>query len=220
MIRQLGVSPPERTEMRAMDGGLRYRVLRVCVRALLRVGWGLRVEGLERLPKPPYIIAPNHTSEIDPVVLSAVLPFRPTYLAARYLERFPVLFAILRRFDPVFVRRGLSDIGSIKACLQRLARGEILVVFPEGRVVQQEELGPMHPGAAFLAIRAGVPLIPVALIGLAQMWPLGARWPRRSRIAVQIGDPIARPAGDGEQAAVVTEAIARAIRRLMGRQND
>lgn len=166
------------------------------VGSLLRGRWGLQVSGLEHLPPPPYLLTPNHGSEIDAVVLSASLPFRPAYLAARELERFPLLFRLIRWFDPVFVRRGLADVGSVKACLARLLRGDILVIFPEGRVVQEDDLGPFHPGAAFVALRAGVPIVPVALVGVARMWPLGARWPRPSRLAVRIAEPIAAEPGE------------------------
>lgn len=193
--------------------GAAYRALRDFVRALLAAGWGLRVHGLERLPAPPYVLAPNHGSEIDAVVLAAALPVRPTVLAARDLDRFPVLFRIIRWFDPVFVRRGgLADIASIRACIARLRAGDALAIFPEGRVVQAGALGPFHPGAAFVASRAGVPLVPVALTGLERMWPLGARWPRRSRIAVCFGDPL--PPRRGEEAEALTARLKEAIEAL------
>jgi len=98
------------TVARDLRGGPGYRALRAVVRGLLRLGWGLRVSGLSRLPPPPYVLAPNHGSEIDAIVLSASLPFKPTVLAARDLDRFPVLFRLIRWFDPVFVKRGgLAD---------------------------------------------------------------------------------------------------------------
>ncbi len=194
-----------------------YRFLRFLVRGLLRVGWRLRVDGLTRLPRGSCLLVPNHPSEIDPIVLAAALPVRPTYLASRHLEEFPVIFWLMMRFNPILVRRELSDIGAIKACLARLARGEVLVIFPEGRVIQDQSLGPLHPGAAFVAIRAQVPIVPVALIGLAKMWPLGARWPRRSRLTIRIGEPMTPPAGNEDHAADVTEAIGRALRILLER---
>lgn len=197
----------------ARQGGAGYRLLRIVVRGLLRMVWRLRVTGLDRLPAPPYVLAPNHGSEIDAVVLAASLPFRPAVLAARDLDRFPVLFRIIRWFDPIFVRRGgLADVGSIKACIARLGRGEVLVIFPEGRVVQGGALGPFHPGAAFVAIRAGVSLVPVGLQGLERMWPLGARWPRCSRIAVRVGEPL--PPRPGEEPEALTARLKEAIEVL------
>jgi len=194
-------------------GGLGLRLLRTVVYWLLRTGWGLRVMGLEHLPVPPYLLVPNHGSEIDAVVLGGSLPIRLTFLAARELERFPLLFRIIRWFDPVFVRRGLGDVGSVKACIARLGRGDVLVIFPEGRVVQGEEFGPFHPGAAFVALRAGVPVVPVALKGVNRMWPLGARWPRRSRVAVRIGEPLS--AENKEDADAHTARVREALLGLM-----
>lgn len=197
----------------APRGGLGLRLLRTVVYWLLRAGWRLRVTGLDRLPPPPYLIVPNHGSEIDAVVLGGALPIRLTFLAARELERFPLLFRIIRWFDPVFVRRGLGDVGSVKACIARLGRGDVLVIFPEGRVVQGAEFGPFHPGAAFVALRAGVPVVPIGLIGIARMWPLGARWPRPSRIAVRIGEPLS--AENMEDADALTARVRGALINLM-----
>lgn len=186
------------------------------VRGLLRVRWRLEVSGLEHLPPPPYLITPNHGSELDAVVLSAALPFRPTYLAARELERFPWLFRLIRWFNPVFVRRGLADVGSVKACIARLQGGDVLVIFPEGRVVPDGELGPFHPGAAFVALRAGVPLVPVALTGVARMWPLGARWPRASRLRVRIAGPMVHQPGATPESLTVQlrDVLTRMLREV------
>lgn len=212
-MRTVQSTPPGRPPDR---GGTGYRLLHAIIRTLLRIGWDLQVEGLERLPAAgPYILTPNHPSEIDPIVLSAALPFRPTFVAGRELDRFPVVFAILRAFNPVFVRRTLSDVGAIKACLDRLDRGEVLVVFPEGRVVQDADLGSLHSGAAFLAMRSQVPLVPAVLVGTAAMWPLGARWPRRSRLRVVIGTPVSAPVPEPDDTGALTEAVAGELRRLL-----
>ncbi len=193
-----------------------YRILRLLVRGLLRGMWGLHVEGLPLLPRHgPFIIGCNHPSEIDAIVLAAALPFRPTFLASRHIEAFPVLFALARQFDPVFVRRGLSDIGAIRACLQRLRRGEVIVVFPEGRVVQDTVLGPLHEGAAFLSMRSRAPIVPVALLRTSVMWPLGARWPRRARIGMRVGAPIIPPDEGEERTADLTAQVAAALHRLV-----
>lgn len=211
-----GDLPPTTSARPGLRRGPIYRLLWLFFRSLLLVGWRMRVIGLEHLPpRGPYIMTPNHPSEVDPVVLSTALPFRPTYLAGRELERYPVIFAILRMFDPVFVRRGLSDVGAIKACLERLRRGEILVVFPEGGVVQHNSPGTLHPGAAFLAVRAGVPIVPVVLRGVSKMWPLGARWPRPSRVLIRFGAPIWPPASNGQGARELTETIGRTLRQLL-----
>jgi len=198
--------------------GAGYWLLYHFFRMVLRLGWNLRVECLDRLPaRGPFIITPNHASEVDPIVVASALPFRVTFLAGRELDRFPLLFAIITLFNPVFVRRGTADVGALKACLDRLARGEVLVVFPEGGVVQPG-MGTLHEGAAFLAIRAQVPVVPVALIGLTKMWPLGARFPRPSRVTVRIGDPIVPPGRtDGQRTAELIAMIRTALDGLLDR---
>ncbi len=186
-------------------------------RLLLLAGWHLRVEGLDRLPpRGPFILTPNHGSEIDPVVLSAALPFRVTYLAGRELDRLPLVFALVRLFNPIFVRRGVGDIGALKACLDRLARGEVLVVFPEGGVVQPG-MGTLQEGAAFLAIRAQVPVVPVGLLGLTKMWPVSARFPRPSRVTVRMGDAIPPPPRNGVHTAELIKQIRTTLDRLLQR---
>jgi len=197
------------------SGGPVYRLLRFFVRGLLRGVWRLRTEGFAHFPPGgPFIIACNHPSEIDPIVLAAAVPFRPTYLASQHIEQFPVVYWLARQFDPVFVRRGLTDVRAMRACLSRLAQGEVIVVFPEGRVVQDAALGPLYRGAAFLSRRGRTPIVPMALLGTATMWPLGARWPRLARLRVRVGAPIDAPAEDDQSAEGLTERIGAALRAL------
>ncbi|HEY3248313.1 MAG TPA: lysophospholipid acyltransferase family protein [bacterium] len=181
---------------------------------LLRAGWGLQVDGFEHLPPAgPYLICGNHPSEIDPVVLGAALPFRPTFVAGHELERYPVIFWLLQRFDPVLVRRGMPDIGAVRACLARLEAGDVVVIYPEGGVVQDRLLGTLHPGAAFLALRTRVPVVPAAIFGVAQVWPLGARFPRGGKITIRFGLPL-HPK-DGERPADLTKRIEAALLDLL-----
>ncbi|MGH2349311.1 MAG: lysophospholipid acyltransferase family protein, partial [bacterium] len=117
-------------------GSVWYRLVQYSIRFLLQVGWGLRLFGTEYLPAAgPFLICSNHPSELDPVALGSVLPFRPSFLAGHELERYPVIFWLLNRFDPVLVRRGTSDIGALRACLRRLRAGDVMVIYPEGGVV-------------------------------------------------------------------------------------
>ena len=183
-----------------IKGGPGYRLVTWLIRIILRVGWRLRVTGLEHLPDPPYILAANHSSELDPLILGVSVTDHVVFLVSRHLEQLPIVFRMIRAFDPVFVRRGLADIAGVRATLDRLARGEIVAIYPEGKVVQDAPLGPLHEGLAFIAIRAAVPIVPVAIFGASQMFPLGARWPRSSRLTVKIGAPLVPRAGDDARA--------------------
>jgi 1-acyl-sn-glycerol-3-phosphate acyltransferase len=202
-------APPPRPD-------LKYRLVSGTARLLLRAIWGLRVEGLDRLPAPPYIVAANHSSEADPFILGASLPERLVFLVSRHLERFPLVFRFIRAFDPVLVRRGLADVSGVRRAIARLAGGEVVVIYPEGRVVQDAALGPLHNGLGFMALRAAVPIVPVAITGAARMWPLGAHWPRRSRIRVRIGAPIAGRSGDDARS--LTAGVRDALLDLLSGQ--
>jgi 1-acyl-sn-glycerol-3-phosphate acyltransferase len=198
-----------------MDG---YAALRWVLRGILRLGFGLEVTGVENMPADgPVILAVNHRSQIDPVVLAAAVPRRCTFLAAAEVLTLPILGALIRPFRVVPVRRGRFDRGAIEECLARLDRGEVLVIFPEGKISPDGRPQPSHDGLAFLAGRASVPIVPVGIAGTYEVWPLGTRMPRRGRITVRVGEAIvpARALARREQSAL-TARVMEAIGRLSG----
>ena len=198
-------------------GSIWYRLVQYTMRFLLWA-WRLRMYGRHHLPsRGPFLICSNHPSELDPVALGAALPFRPSFLAGHELERYPVIFWLLNRFDPVLVRRGATDIGALRACLRRLRAGDVMVIYPEGGVVQDRPLGELQSGAAFLAIRTRVPIVPAAITGIAEVWPLGARfparWPWTRRITIRLGPPLhPKP---GERPDELTRRLEEAILELL-----
>jgi 1-acyl-sn-glycerol-3-phosphate acyltransferase len=198
-----------------MDG---YAALRLVFRGILRLGFGFEVTGAQHIPaKGPVILAPNHGSRLDAVVVAAALPRRCTFLAAAELLTMPVLGTLVRPFQLVPVRRGRFDRHAIDECVARLARGQALVIFPEGKISRDGRLQPAHDGLAFIASVAGVPIIPIGIAGTYEVWPLGTRIPRRGKITVRVGEAIL-PAGAParpDQAALTARVMA-AIARLSG----
>lgn len=195
-----------------------YRLIQWMMRWLLRVCFRMEVTGEARIPRTgPVILAANHPSQIDPVALGAALPRRVAFLAAAELLTMPVVGALVRRFRPVPVKRGQFDLRAIKDCLNRLSRGEALLVFPEGKISPDGRLQPARDGLAFLALRSGVPVVPIGIRGSYDVWPLGTRFPRRGRIEVRIGQPII-PQGDlsREGQTAVTSRVMEAIAGLAG----
>jgi 1-acyl-sn-glycerol-3-phosphate acyltransferase len=157
-------------------------VLRWIFRGCLRLFFGLRVAGEANVPRTGgAILAANHASQMDPIVLVAVLPRELTFLGAAEVIRMPVLGQLVQPFHPVPIHRGQFD---------RVRRGEALLIFPEGKISTDGRLQPWHDGAAFLAYRSGVPIVPVGVRGTYRIWPLGTRLPHRGTIAVQIGNVI------------------------------
>jgi len=122
----------------------------------------------------------------------------------------------MRVYGPLAIplQRGAVDASALRRALQTLKDGHLLIVFPEGGISPDGHLRPFHRGAAMLAARAHVPLIPVALDGTSDALPLGRLMPRPRPITVRIGTPI-EPAGGGREDLAHANAAAEAeIERL------
>ncbi|HET7266081.1 MAG TPA: lysophospholipid acyltransferase family protein [bacterium] len=198
-----------------MDG---YAAFQWIVKGTLRLGFGLQVRDVGRIPGDgPVILAANHGSQIDPLVMAAAVPRRCTFLAAAELLTMPVLGALIRPFRVVPVRRGRFDRGAIEECLARLDRGDALVIFPEGKISTDGRLQRPRDGLAFLAGRARVPIVPVGIGGTYDVWPLGTRMPRPGRITVCVGEAIVpAEAPARRQQSALTARVMQAITRLTG----
>lgn len=158
----------------------------------------LRVEGRENEPPAgPVLAVCNHVSAADPPIAGVALRRRARYMAKHELLRVPVLGWLLRTVGVFPVRRGEADRRSIRTALQALKQGELLLMFPEGTRSPDGSLLPAEPGAALLALRAGVPVLPMAVIGTREVMPKGAWFPRRQRVVVRIGPPIQVPRREG-----------------------
>lgn len=193
-------------------------MLRWVIRHLLRRYFGLTVTGTEHIPtRGPVVLAANHPSQMDPLVLWAAVPRRLTVLAAAEVLSMPVIGPLVRPFRPVPVKRGRFDLRAIKECLNRLRAGEALLIFPEGKISTDGRLQPPHEGPAFIAYRAGVPIIPVGVSGTFQVWPLGTRVPHPGKITVKFGSPIpAEGAGTRKSQGALTARVMEAIADLAG----
>ncbi len=144
--------------------------------------------GLEHLPEPPYIIASNHQAWFDTVFLLAAFPPRPMiYTMARRDTVFNRAWKrrLMPRFGvfPITPSRGELDERGVTTVYQVLARGGVVLIFPEGRYSRGANLRPLKKGVAHFALQAGVPICPVALSGLDRLRLFG-------RVEVSIGPPI------------------------------
>jgi 1-acyl-sn-glycerol-3-phosphate acyltransferase len=156
------------------------------------------VIGTERVPKSGgFVFAPSHRSMLDIPWLAAATKRRIRFMGKASLFRVPVLgwcFAALGGFP---VERDGSDRGPLRDSLAILANGEPLAVYPEGTRQHGREIQPLQAGAAYLAIKAGVPIVPVAIAGSEEPFRGGRRLPRFPRGLVLVGEPIQPPARTG-----------------------
>jgi 1-acyl-sn-glycerol-3-phosphate acyltransferase len=169
---------------------LLYRAVRRAVAPLLRVGWHLRVEGAYRVPPGPVIVVANHDSLSDPVFLGAAIDRPLRFLAKRELWSNRAVGRVLDGLGGVPVERRRGDVAAVAALARALEQGDAVGIFPQGTVLGGDER-PWQRGAARLALTTGAPLLPVAIVGASDALRPGTRLPRRARVRVFVGEPIA-----------------------------
>lgn len=186
---------------------------------VLPVGFFFRSEGFEQVPDTgPVIIAPNHTSYLDPYLISYPMR-RPVYfLAWEGLFRSRLVGGALRRLGaiPLDTKRG-SDRDAYEAALVLLRAGHAVALFPEGGRGWDGRLNPLRPGAGRLAAATGAPIFPVQLGGVFQAWPRWQRFPTffrpvRSRcLAPLTPRPCRNPAERRAEAIRLTDSLEQAL---------
>ncbi|MET0291575.1 MAG: lysophospholipid acyltransferase family protein [Steroidobacteraceae bacterium] len=181
----------------------RRRLVRNGARLALRL-IGMRVVVLhpERLPDGPCVVVANHASYIDGVVMTAALPPRFAFVIKREMDAVPLANLLLRRIGAEFVERGRTGRGARDARrLLKAARNAVsMVFFPEGTFGDAPGLLRFHAGAFVFAVRAGLPVSPVALRGTRRALPQHPPLPWPSRIEVEILPALEVPDGEVEAA--------------------
>lgn len=168
-----------------------YRTVKRIVRGLLGLFYRIEVEGTERVPmEEPVIIAANHHSFLDPLVIGVLLPRPIAFIARGDLFRIPGLGWLLHKLYAIPVERGSGDLAAVKAAIRTLRSGMAFGIFPEGRRSRSGYLEPFKTGAAAIALRTGARVVPVAIVGTREIWPPGSKPKLRGTIRVLIGDPV------------------------------
>lgn len=176
-----------------------YRVAWTLAFALARVFFRLRVEGRANFPAGPFVLAPVHRSFIDTPIAALITPRRMRFMGKETLWGSKPLGALLTLLGGFPVERGTADRTALRAAGDVLALGEPLVMFPEGTRREGDRLrrDDMHDGPAFVAARAGVPIVPVGFGGTVRALPIGSKIPRPARVTAVVGPPIPPPARPG-----------------------
>ena len=162
----------------------------VAARSVGRLAFSMQIEVHGELPPPPFVVAANHYSHLDPVVVGAAVRSPIRYLAVDELFGNSAIFdQVLGSVGVIPISRSRVPIRTLRIALARLEEGEVVGVFPEGtRVSCWGDISPKR-GAAWLAVRAKVPLIPVAVIGTDRAFGLDNRW-HSAPISVVVGRPL------------------------------
>lgn len=203
------------------SGEGQHRMARIWARILLAVSFiRVRVEGLEKLdPRRNYVFVANHGSYMDIPALLARLPFQFRFFAKKGLYRIPFLGWHLKRAGHLEVDRSnaRNSLKSMSAGARIVAeRGISLLLFPEGGRTKVG-LRDFKEGAAYIAIKAGVPLAPIAIVGMRDLLPMGSGHIRSGRTVLRVGEPISTAnlkITDREQ---LTQMLQERIRTLLGK---
>ncbi len=175
-----------------------YRLYRFCrwvVRVTCVWPYRVRVLGAEKVPSSgAFVFAPSHRSMLDIPWLAATTKRRIRFMGKAPLFRVPVLGGLFRILGGFPVERDGSDRGPLRDSLRILESGEPLAVYPEGTRQRGSVIAALQPGAAYLAIKAQVPLVPVAMYGSEHPWRGAHRFPRFGGPGVVlVGDSIVPP---------------------------
>jgi 1-acyl-sn-glycerol-3-phosphate acyltransferase len=198
---------------------------------LAKALWRPTVEGLENIPATgPVIVASNHVSFADSLVIPIVVPRKVVFLAkTQYFSGTGVKGALSRAWFgglgmiPVDRDDTRAALASLDIALEVLGRGEAFGIYPEGTRSRDGRLYRGKTGVGHLALTSGAPVVPAGIWGTQDIQPVGSRIPRLARVSVRFGEPI-RVAGEYDGVAAgrarreITDRVMAAIQRLSGQE--
>jgi len=197
------------------------RFLRATLGRLLLLIYRVKLVDAQNIPSSGgFILAGNHVSYLDPALLWCIMPRETHFVAKSELFENRLLGWFLRNVWTMPITRASADREAITRATTLLTGGEPVGMFPEGTrrrpgAEATADLGEAHSGVAFIAMRAGVPVVPVGIVGTDKALPAGARIPRFPRVTIRIGEAV-RPeefmqGGRKEKLAAVTAEIMKRI---------
>ncbi len=180
-----------------------YAFGRILVTLILRLG-GVTVLGEEQIPRDEALmVICNHVSLGDPPAVAMAYPGQLTFVAKEGFGKNIWSRWLFGALGAVFLDKDANDLAALRAVLKQLKAGRSVVIFPEGRRHFDQELGEFMPGAAYIALKSGVRVLPMAVVNTGNFWRI---WKRN--IVVAVGQPLALPAGGKTDKALLGQATA------------
>lgn len=170
-----------------------YVVLWVLVNAFFRVCFRMRVRGRPRpFPSGPLVVAANHTSYLDPIVLSAAVPRRVHFLVTSMVHDQFFYRPWMWFFGSIPVQEGSVNVEAMRRALAVLRSGGVIAIFPEGGISDDGRLKEGQIGVASLLLQGGAPVVAAGIVGTHAALPKGRALPRLAKIEVRFTD-VVRP---------------------------
>lgn len=171
-----------------------YRIGWLVVIPIFRLYTRLTIRGREHVPKSgPFVLAPTHRSYLDTPFAGTVRWKRMRFMGKHTMWKHRQVGWVLSALGAFPVQRGSADREALKRAIDVLQMGDPLVLFPEGERKQGPIVEPLFDGAVYIAIKAGVPIVPVGIGGSERVMPKGARFVYPRKVHVEIGPPIPPP---------------------------
>jgi 1-acyl-sn-glycerol-3-phosphate acyltransferase len=172
-----------------------YAIARGVVEIVCRMFWRVEVKNKDKLPAHgAYVIAPVHRSNIDTLLSGCLTHRRVRFMGKDSLWKYRWSAALFSSLGGFPVHRGTPDREALRTCEEAVRGGEPVVLFPEGTRQSGPKLHPLFEGAAFVAARAGVPLVPVGIGGSEWAMAKGSKRISPVKVVMVVGDPILPPA--------------------------
>lgn len=197
-----------------------YRVMRAIVTTVVRGYTRMSIEGREHVPATgAFVLAPVHRSYVDTPIAACVTSRRMRFMGKDSVWKIRPVGWLASSLGAFPVTRGSADRQALRRGIEVLEAGEPLVLFPEGERKSGPVVQPLFDGAVYVALRAGVPIVPVGIGGSERVMPKGARFVYPRKVHVIIGQPIqpAVPIGSGR---VPRSAIRHASEELHTRLQE
>lgn len=197
-----------------------YKVMRAIVVGVSVAYTRTTIIGKHNIPvSGAFLLAPIHRSNVDTPLAAAVTKRRLRFMGKDSIWKLAPIGWIISALGAFPVTRGTADREALKRCIAVLEGGEPLVLFPEGTRQSGPQVHPLFDGAAYVAVKAGVPIIPVGIGGSEGVMPKGAKMIYPKKCVVVVGEPIIAPrdeTGRVARSAVrdVTEILSRDLQRL------
>lgn len=177
----------------------------------------VKVTGLDKIDTmKPYVYASNHASALDIPVLYVNLPFQFRIVFKKELLSYPIVGWQLKRSGQVCIdqQKPTNSIAAIRSAVKSLKAGMPLVIFPEGGRTPDGEIKPFLPGAFFLAIKAQVDIVPVALVGTYELLPMNTYHIKCRPLEMRVGEPISTAGMTMRDLEAVSEKVKKALENL------